>query len=121
RRVYWIGRQRGGIIVVQFDQRRNQFFGRALFGSVTICLKLIAPRKPACKRRDPEGKYRDREKHQNKRQRVIRPAQLRYYAQASVEPDLLREPAEQQKENQRAAKAQYHALEDMVMNEMAKL
>ncbi len=90
-----IGRQRGRIVFVQLDERVDEVLRIRLRGGERVGLELVFARSQAAKRRDEEYEHRQREEEQHERKTAIAADERRPHAQSFIEPDLLREPAEQ--------------------------
>src|SRR5690606_39376243 len=120
-RVYRVGGERGGVVVVKLHEGRHECGCGGLLCGVAVGLELVAAGDPGSQGRDPEREDRYNQKEQDQGKRVVGAPKLGNDAQPVVEPDLLRQPAQGQEEDQREHERQPHAPDDVAVLEVPQL
>src|SRR5438270_14031174 len=96
RRMKGVRRQRGGVVLVQLDQRLHEIGGARVADGVLVGLELALAGVEARQRTQEEQELRQHEEEERQRLRVAR----RIDAEAPVEPVLAYEQAEQEKDRE---------------------
>ena len=87
--------ERGGVVLVQLEQRAGQVRAAGLRAGIGIGLELVPARQQRRQRRGEEAEHRHHRHEQQQGQRVVGRAHVGRHAQAGVEATLRRQPAQQ--------------------------
>src|SRR5690606_22107436 len=96
RRMQRVGRQRGGVILVELDERADELVGARVARGVRVGLELALSRVEAGERMQEEEELGQHQEEEREGGRVAR----RRDAQAEVEPGRLDEEAEREEDGE---------------------